>query len=164
MPTAFDFSLRQADGASLPLARYAGHVLLIVNTATACGFTPQLAGLQALHERYASQGLVVLGVPCNQFGAQAPQDAPGIAQFCEQRYATSFASLDKVNVNPPDADPLFAWLCAQAPGIANTRWIKWNFTKFLVGRDGQTVQRFAPITKPQRLVHAIEAALAHNAT
>lgn len=164
MPTtAFDFTLRQADGSPLPLLRHAGQVLLIVNTATACGFTPQLAGLQALHERYAQQGLVILGVPCNQFGAQAPQGAAAIAQFCEARYATGFASLDKVNVNPPQADPLFAWLKARAPGLLGGR-IQWNFTKFLVGRDGLTVQRFAPMTKPGRLVRAIEAALATSAT
>ena len=164
MPTAFDFSLRQANGASLPLARYAGHVLLIVNTATACGFTPQLAGLQTLHERYASQGLVILGVPCNQFGAQEPGSESEIGAFCQKNYAVTFPMFAKIDVNGEHAHPLYQHLKKVAPGALGSEAIKWNFTKFLVGRDGQTVQRFAPITKPQRLVHAIEAALAHNAT
>ncbi len=153
-----DFVLHDASGQPVPLSRYQGQVLLIVNTATACGFTPQLAGLEALQQQYGSQGLQVLGVPCNQFGAQAPGSNAEIAQFCEARFATRFPSLAKVEVNGPHTDALFAWLKAQAPGLLGGR-ILWNFTKFLVGRDGVSVQRFAPMTKPVRLEAAIEKAL-----
>lgn len=153
-----DFVLHDASAQPVPLSRYQNQVLLIVNTATACGFTPQLAGLEALQQQYGAQGLQVLGVPCNQFGAQAPGSNAEIAQFCEVRFATSFPSLAKVEVNGPHTDALFAWLKAQAPGGLGGR-ILWNFTKFLVGRDGRTVQRFAPMTKPARLQAAIERAL-----
>ena len=162
MPSAHtlsNFILHNADGQPLPLSRYQGQVLLVVNTATACGFTPQLAGLDGLQQRFGSQGLQVLGVPCNQFGAQAPGSNGEIAQFCELKYQTSFPSLAKVDVNGPHADALFTWLKAQAPGLLGGR-ILWNFTKFLVSRDGQTVQRFAPMTKPAKLQAAIEKALA----
>ena len=153
-----DFVLHDTSAQPVPLSRYQNHVLLIVNTATACGFTPQLAGLEALQQQYGAQGLQVLGVPCNQFGAQAQGSNAEIAQFCEARFATSFPSLAKVEVNGPHTDALFAWLKAQAPGLLGGR-ILWNFTKFLVGRDGCTVQRFAPMTKPARLQAAIERAL-----
>ena len=153
-----DFTLFDASAQPVPLSRYQNKVVLIVNTATACGFTPQLAGLEALQQQYGAQGLQVLGVPCNQFGAQAPGSNAEIAQFCEARFATSFPSLAKVEVNGPHTDALFAWLKAQAPGVLGGR-ILWNFTKFLVGRDGRTVQRFAPMTKPARLQAAIERAL-----
>lgn len=156
--TVKDFVLHDASAQPVPLSRYQNQVLLIVNTATACGFTPQLAGLEALQQQYGAQGLQVLGVPCNQFGAQAPGSNAEIAQFCEARFATSFPSLAKVEVNGPHTDTLFAWLKAQAPGVLGGR-ILWNFTKFLVGRDGRTVQRFAPMTKPARLQAAIERAL-----
>ncbi|MGE8317664.1 MAG: glutathione peroxidase [Comamonas sp.] len=160
MPTTvFDFTLHDAAGQPLALSGHQGQVLLIVNTATACGFTPQLAGLEELQQRYGAQGLQVLGVPCNQFGAQAPGSNGEIAQFCELRYQTSFPSLAKVEVNGDGADPLYAWLKERAPGLLGRR-IRWNFTKFLVGRDGTTVQRFAPMTKPDRLRAAIERALA----
>ena len=154
-----DFVLHDANAQPVPLSRYAGQVLLIVNTATACGFTPQLAGLEQLQQQYGPQGLQVLGLPCNQFGAQAPGSNAEIAQSCELRYQTAFPSLAKVDVNGPHTDALFAWLKTQAPGLLGGR-ILWNFTKFLVGRDGQTVQRFAPLTKPAKLQKAIEQALA----
>ena len=159
MPTIYDFDAQNIQGQSVPLRQYEGKVLLIVNTASACGFTPQLAGLEELQQRYGAQGLQVLGVPCNQFGAQAPGSNAEIAQFCELRYQTSFPSLAKVEVNGPHTDALFAWLKTQAPGLLGGR-ILWNFTKFLVGRDGQTVQRFAPLIKPAKLQKAIEQALA----
>ena len=154
-----DFVLHDASAQPVTLSRYQNQVLLIVNTATACGFTPQLAGLEELQQRYGAQGLQVLGVPCNQFGAQAPGSNGEIAQFCELQYQTSFPSLAKVDVNGPHADALFVWLKAQAPGLLGGR-VLWNFTKFLVSRDGQTVQRFAPMTKPAKLQAAIEKALA----
>ncbi|WP_312526000.1 glutathione peroxidase [Comamonas sp.] len=157
--TIQDFVLHDASAQPLPLSRYAGQVVLVVNTATACGFTPQLKGLEALQQQYGAQGLQVLGVPCNQFGAQASGSNAEIAQFCELNYQTSYPSLAKVEVNGPHTDPLFAWLKAQAPGILGGR-ILWNFTKFLVGRDGRTVQRFAPMTQPAKLEAAIEKALA----
>lgn len=159
-----DFTLHDAGGQPLPLARYRGQVVLLVNTATACGFTPQLAGLEALQQQYGAQGLQVLGVPCNQFGAQAPGSSAEIAQFCNAQFHTSFPSTAKVDVNGAQADALFVWLKDKAPGIAGTARIKWNFTKFLVGRDGTTVQRFAPFTKPQQLRSAVERALAAAAS
>ncbi|MEF9963166.1 MAG: glutathione peroxidase [Comamonas sp.] len=160
--TLQDFVLHDASAKPLPLSRYAGQVVLVVNTATACGFTPQLKGLEALQQQYGPQGLQVLGLPCNQFGAQASGSNAEIAQFCELHYQTSFPSLAKVEVNGPHTDPLFTWLKAQAPGLLGGR-ILWNFTKFLVARDGTTVQRFAPMTKPAKLQAAIEKALAGNA-
>ena len=157
--TITDFVLSDAKGQPHPLSRYQGQVLLIVNTATACGFTPQLAGLEALQQRYGGQGLQVLGVPCNQFGAQARGSDAEIAQFCELRFETHFPSLAKVDVNGANAAPLFVWLKARAPGWLGGR-IHWNFTKFLVGRDGQTVQRFAPMTRPVALRPSMERMLA----
>ena len=155
-----DFNAHSTDGHSVPLRQYAGQVLLIVNTASACGFTPQLAGLQALHQQYAAQGLVVLGFPCNQFGGQEPGDEHTIAQFCTLNHGVSFPLMSKIDVNGPKALPLYQWLAQTAPGLLGTRSIKWNFTKFLVGRDGQTVARFAPQDTPASLAKAIEAALA----
>ena len=155
-----DFNAHRTDGHSVPLRQYAGQVLLIVNTASACGFTPQLAGLQALHQQYAAQGLVVLGFPCNQFGAQEPGSNAEIAQFCQRNYGVDFPVLAKVEVNGAGAHPLFQWLKAQAPGLLGTQAIKWNFTKFLVGRDGRVIRRYAPQTAPHELAADIEAALA----
>ncbi|HRQ58993.1 MAG TPA: glutathione peroxidase [Azoarcus taiwanensis] len=159
MSTVFDFELRALDGKPLPLSAYAGSVLLIVNTASHCGFTPQYAGLQALHERFADRGLVVIGVPCNQFGGQEPGSETEIAEFCQSRYSVTFPMAEKVEVNGPNADPLFAYLTKAAPGLAGTTAIKWNFTKFLVGRDGRLIERFAPTTSPESLASAIEALL-----
>ncbi|WP_375244745.1 glutathione peroxidase [Sphingomonas parapaucimobilis] len=154
-----DFTVKAADGKALDMATFEGRALLIVNTASKCGFTPQYEGLEALHRRYEGQGLTVLGFPCNQFGAQEPGDAAEIANFCSLTYDVSFPVMAKVEVNGDDADPLFQWLKAQAPGVLGTKAIKWNFTKFLVDRDGQVVARYAPTTKPEDLVKDIEARL-----
>ncbi len=159
MSAVFDFELRTLQGEPMPLSAYAGSVLLIVNTASRCGFTPQYAGLQALHERFADRGLVVIGVPCNQFGGQEPGSEAEIAEFCENRYSVRFPMAEKVDVNGANAHPLFDFLTKAAPGLAGTTAIKWNFTKFLVGRDGKLIERFAPTTSPESLASAIEALL-----
>ena len=148
------------DGTAVPLALYRGQVLLIVNTASACGFTPQFAGLEALHQRYGAQGLKVLGFPCNQFGAQDPGSNDQIAQFCQVNYGVSFPMMAKIEVKGPGADPLYRWLTAEKPGLLGTQWIKWNFTKFLVGKDGRVIGRYGPNAKPEALARDIEAALA----
>ncbi|CAM3466125.1 glutathione peroxidase [Paracidovorax anthurii] len=163
MTRAHDFDALQMDGQTVPLRQYEGRVLLIVNTASACGFTPQFAGLEALHQRYAGQGLVVLGFPCNQFGRQDPGTHEEIAAFCQRNYGVSFPMMAKIDVNGADAAPLYRWLTAEAPGLLGTKAIKWNFTKFLVGRDGQVVRRYAPTDKPESLAQDIEAALAQPA-
>ena len=156
---AFDFSATTLEGRTLDLATHQGQVLLIVNTASACGFTPQLAGLEQLHQRYADKGLVVLGFPCNQFARQEPGSAQDIANFCERNFGVSFQMMAKIEVNGAGAHPLYQWLKQQAPGLLGTQAIKWNFTKILVGRDGQVLQRFAPQTPPAKLSAAIEQAL-----
>ncbi|MCX9156539.1 glutathione peroxidase [Niveibacterium sp. 24ML] len=153
------FESRTLDGKPLNLADYAGKVLLIVNTASNCGFTPQYAGLEALHRKFASRGLVVLGFPCNQFGGQEPGSEVEIGAFCEKNYGVSFPVSEKVDVNGDDAHPLFKYLTKEAPGLLGTTAIKWNFTKFLVGRDGEVVERFAPATKPEDMESAIEKLL-----
>ena len=159
MSDLYDLPVRTADGAETTLADYRGRVLLIVNVASKCGFTPQYEGLEALHRRYEGRGLTVLGFPCNQFGAQEPGDATEIANFCSLTYDVSFPVMAKIDVNGDDADPLFQWLKAQAPGLLGTKAIKWNFTKFLVDRDGKVVDRYAPTTKPKDLVKDIEGLL-----
>ncbi|MEX3556659.1 MAG: glutathione peroxidase [Burkholderia gladioli] len=133
--------------------------MLIVNTASECGFTPQYAGLQQLHERFGSRGLAVLGFPCNQFDGQEPGDAAQIGAFCEQRFGVSFPLFEKIDVKGEQAHPLFRWLTEEAPGLLGTKAIKWNFTKFLVGRDGKVVKRYAPQTKPEEIATDIEALL-----
>ena len=135
-------------------------VLLIVNTASQCGFTPQFAGLEALHQQFGERGLQVLGFPCNQFGGQDPGSNDEIAQFCSLNYGVTFPMMAKIDVNGAQASPLYQWLTAEAPGILGTKAIKWNFTKFLIGRDGQVIRRYAPQDKPQDLARDIEAALA----
>jgi glutathione peroxidase len=155
----FDFTLRSLEGPPLPLSQFQGKVMLVVNTASECGFTPQYAGLEALHREYGPRGLVVLGCPCNQFGSQEPGPAAEIGAFCEQRFGVSFPMSEKLEVKGPGADPLFRHLCATAPGLLGTRAIKWNFTKFLVARDGKTVERYAPATPPEDLRSRIEALL-----
>lgn len=154
-----DFTVKAADGSPIDMARYAGRVMLIVNTASKCGFTRQYEGLEALHRRFEGQGLTVLGFPCNQFGAQEPGDAAEIANFCSLTYDVSFPVMAKIDVNGDDADPLFQWLKSEAPGVLGTKAIKWNFTKFLVGRDGRVVGRYAPTTKPEDMVKDIEGLL-----
>lgn len=155
----YDFSATSIDGHSQSFAGYAGKVVLVVNTASACGFTPQFEGLQQLYERYADQGLVIVGFPCNQFGQQDKGSNTEIAGFCQRNYGVAFPMMAKVDVNGAQAHPLFAWLKSQAPGILGTEMIKWNFTKFLVGRDGQVLQRYAPKDAPSSLAADIEAAL-----
>jgi glutathione peroxidase len=146
MSDVYDFTPLDIDGREAPLSDYRGKVMLIVNTASKCGFTPQYEGLEALYRDLREDGLVVLGFPCNQFGAQEPGDAEEIANFCKLSYDVSFA---KVDVNGPDAAPLFQWLKKEAPGLLGSQAIKWNFTKFLVDRNGQVADRFAPTTKPE---------------
>ena len=158
--TAYDFDATSIDGQPTPLQQYAGKVLLVVNTASACGFTPQFAGLQQLHQRYADKGLVVLGFPCNQFGSQDPGSDTEIAQFCERNYGVDFPMMSKIEVNGAGADPLYKWLTKEAPGLLGTTGIKWNFTKFLVGRNGKVVKRYAPQDKPDSRARDIAAALA----
>ncbi|MEO5794749.1 MAG: glutathione peroxidase [Rhodoferax sp.] len=156
----YDFSATGITGESLPLAPFKGQALLIVNTASACGFTPQFAGLEELHQSYGAKGLVVLGFPCNQFGAQDKGSNDEIASFCQLNYGVSFPMMAKIEVNGAGADPLYQWLCAEAPGLLGTKAIKWNFTKFLVGKDGQVLKRYAPTDTPKSLAKDIEAALA----
>jgi glutathione peroxidase len=163
MPALHDFAPAAADGAPHPLAQYRGRVLLIVNTASRCGFTPQYEGLEALWRRHRDAGLVVLAFPCNQFGAQEPGDADEIARFCRLTYEVSFPVLAKVEVNGPGTAPLFAHLKQARPGLLGTQAIKWNFTKFLVGRDGRVIARYAPSAKPAGLEADIRKALAEGA-
>jgi glutathione peroxidase len=160
MTTAYDFEAQTIDGRQVPLAQFKGHPLLIVNTASACGFTPQFAGLEQLHETYGGRGLVVLGFPCNQFGAQDPGSDSEIAQFCQLNYGVSFPMMSKIDVNGDTAHPLYRWLTAEAPGLLGTKAIKWNFTKFLIDRNGEVIKRYAPQDKPESLAKDIEAALA----
>lgn len=147
------------DGAPVPLDQWRGQVLLIVNTASKCGFTPQYEGLEALHRRYAGRGFAVLGFPCNQFGAQEPGDAAEIANFCSLTYDVTFPVFAKIDVNGAQAAPLFEQLKADAPGVLGTKAVKWNFTKFLIDRDGKVVRRYAPTTKPEEIAADIEALL-----
>jgi glutathione peroxidase len=160
MTTIYDFEAKQMDGQTVPLSKFAGQVMLIVNTASACGYTPQFGGLEALHEDYGKKGLVVLGFPCNQFGGQDPGSNAEIAQFCQLNYGVSFPMMAKIDVKGPNADPLYQWLTKEAPGLLGTTSIKWNFTKFLVGKDGQVIKRFAPADAPAKLQKDIEQALA----
>ena len=160
MSTVYDFEALQIKGQSVRLDQFKGRALLIVNTASACGFTPQFAGLEALHQQYGPQGLVVLGFPCNQFGAQDKGSNDEIAAFCQLNYGVSFPMMAKVDVNGAGAHPLYQWLCKKAPGLLGTQGIKWNFTKFLVGKDGAVRKRYAPTDTPKSLGKDIEAALA----
>jgi glutathione peroxidase len=160
MNSLHDFNARQIDGQDLSLNSLQGRVVLVVNTASACGFTPQLAGLQKLHEQYAERGLTVIGFPCNQFGGQDPKPEGEIMSFCQKNYGVSFPMMAKVEVNGAGANPLFQWLTRSAPGILGTQAIKWNFTKFLVGKDGQAIKRYGSMDKPESLKADIEAALA----
>jgi glutathione peroxidase len=156
----YDFSSTSIAGRRADFAARRGSVFLIVNTASACGFTPQFKGLEALWEDYRERGLVVVGFPCNQFGAQDPGNNGEIAAFCERNYGVSFPMMSKVDVNGDRADPLFQWLKKAAPGMLGSEAIKWNFTKFLVGRDGSVIKRYAPNEEPENMRKDIEAALA----
>jgi glutathione peroxidase len=159
MPTLSDFKATRLDGTPEDLATYDGKVVLVVNTASQCGFTPQLEGLEKLYEDYADQGLVVLGFPCNQFGGQEPGSAEEIGAFCQKNYGVTFPMFEKVDVNGDDAHPLFQWLREEQGGLMGSK-IKWNFTKFLINRDGQVVDRFGPTTKPEKIAKDVEAQLA----
>jgi glutathione peroxidase len=159
MTSLYAHRLTTLDGRDTSLAEWQGQVLLIVNTASRCGFTPQYEGLEALQQRFGAKGFAVLGFPCNQFGAQEPGDAAEIASFCTTHYDVSFPMFAKTEVNGPDAHPLFKALKAAAPGLLGSEAIKWNFTKFLVGRDGKVVERFAPTSTPVSLASHIEALL-----
>lgn len=156
---AYDFSASTLDGKPAPLSDYRGRVLLIVNTASKCGFTPQYAGLEALNKTYHERGLTILGFPCNQFGAQEPGDADEIANFCSLTYDVSFPMMAKVEVNGAGVHPLYAWLKKEKKGLLGSEAVKWNFTKFLIDRQGEVVARFAPTVEPKALEGAIEALL-----
>ena len=158
MTSLSQFSAITITGEDKPLSDYDGQVVLVVNTASECGFTPQYAGLEELQGKFAGRGFTVLGFPCNQFGGQEPGDAQQIGAFCEKSYGVTFPMFDKVEVNGSGAHPLFAWLRTQKSGLLGDR-IKWNFTKFLLGRDGQVIERYAPTTKPEALEADIERAL-----
>ena len=156
----YDFEANRIDGQNVKLSAFRGKVLLIVNTASQCGFTPQFAGLEELHEKYASQGLVVLGFPSNQFGSQDPGSNEEIGAFCTTNYGVSFPMMEKIDVNGSNAAPLYQWLTKEKPGLLGSTAIKWNFTKFLVGRDGRVLKRYAPLDTPASIARDIEAALA----
>ena len=159
MTSIQDFEAVDITGKTVRLADQTGKLLLIVNTASQCGFTPQFAGLEKLWETYQDRGLVVMGFPSNEFGRQDPGSNDEIASFCQLNYGVSFPMMAKVDVNGGDAHPLFQWLKTEAPGLLGSKAIKWNFTKFLVGRDGQVIKRYAPQDKPESLAADIEAAL-----
>ena len=158
--TIYDFAAKTISGENISLSDFKGQVMLIVNTASKCGFTPQFGGLEELHKTYAGKGLVVLGFPCNQFGAQDPGADGEIAEFCQVNYGVSFLMMGRVDVNGSAAHSLYKWLSAEAPGLLGSKSIKWNFTKFLVGKDGQVIKRYAPTDKPVALAKDVEAALA----
>jgi glutathione peroxidase len=160
MTSVHDFKARRIDGTPVSLADFRGKVLLIVNTASKCGFTPQFEGLEALYKQYEAQGLAVLGFPSNQFGHQDPGSNAEIGAFCTANYGVSFPMMEKIDVNGAEAAPLYKWLVQEAPGLLGSKAIKWNFTKFLVGRDGQVIRRYAPLDKPQAIAADIERALA----
>ncbi len=158
-PTINEFILPSLSGGTLRLADYTGHVMLLVNTASECGFTPQYAGLETLWQTYRERGFVVLGFPCNQFGHQEPSDEVEIGQFCSKNYGVTFPMSSKIEVNGAQAHSLYKYLTHNAPGLLGTEAIKWNFTKFLVDRNGQVVARYAPTTKPAELTAEIERLL-----
>ena len=159
MTSLSDFTANTLTGQEQDLAAYAGKVVLVVNTATACGLTPQFTGLETVYEKYVDQGLVILGFPCNQFAGQEPRDSDGIGEFCQKNYGVSFPMFEKIDVNGDEAHPLYKWLKSEKGGVLGDA-IKWNFTKFLVGKDGQVIKRFSPTTEPEKLIPEIEKALA----
>ena len=160
MSDLYEFSARTLAGTDLKLSKYKGKVVLVINTASQCGLTPQYAGLEELNATYQAKGLQVIGFPCNQFGGQEPGAADEIGAFCQKNYGVSFQMMDKIEVNGAAAHPLYKWLVKAAPGLLGSEAIKWNFTKFLVGPDGAVIKRFAPQTEPKDLVADIEKALA----
>jgi glutathione peroxidase len=160
MTSVYSFSAQSLQGDTLALSRYAGHVLLVVNVASACGFTPQYQGLQALYNDYADRGFTILGFPCDQFGHQEPGNAEEIASFCATKYGIRFPMFEKIEVNGPTAHPLYKWLKSQKAGVMGSRSIKWNFTKFLVDSKGHVLRRYGSMAKPDALRRDIERALA----
>ncbi|OXE35518.1 MAG: glutathione peroxidase [Phenylobacterium zucineum] len=158
MTTVYDFSVRAGDGSETSLRAYEGQVLLIVNTASKCGFTPQYQGLESLYRAHHAEGFSILGFPCNQFGAQEPGDAQDIAKFCSLTYDVTFPVMAKIEVNGPRADPLFTYLTTQKGGLLG-KAIKWNFTKFLIGRTGKVLRRYAPTVTPAALAADVRRAL-----
>ena len=159
-PTIYDFEALSIEGKPAHLSTQRGKVILVVNTASACGFTPQFGGLEQLWQDYRERGLVIVGFPSNEFGNQDPGDNAEIATFCQRNYGVSFPMMAKVQVNGPQAHPLWKWLTKEAPGVLGTQAVKWNFTKFLVGKDGHVIRRYAPNDTPESLRQDIEAALA----
>jgi glutathione peroxidase len=162
MPTLSDFTATALDGHEQDLAAYQGKVVLVVNTASQCGLTPQFSGLENLYEKYVDQGLVILGFPCNQFAGQEPGTADEIGEFCQRNYGVSFPMFDKIDVNGSDAHPLYKWLKSEKGGKLGDA-IKWNFTKFLIGKDGQVIKRYSPTTESEKIAGDIEDALAATA-
>lgn len=163
MNTLYDFTATDIQGNTQSLAAFRGQVLLVVNVASKCGFTPQYAGLEALYRDHHAAGLTVLGFPCDQFGHQEPGDEAAIQAFCSTEYGVTFPMFAKIDVNGPNAHPLYQWLKGEKPGVLGTEGIKWNFTKFLVGRDGRVIKRYAPTDKPVSLVNDILQACASDA-
>lgn len=164
MASIYDFTADDINGVARSLELWRGQVLLIVNVASKCGFTPQYEGLEALHAAHSGRGFAVLGFPCNQFGHQEPGDAAQIEAFCTSQYGISFPLFEKIDVNGPQSHPLYAWLKTEKSGVLGSQSIKWNFTKFLLGRDGQVQERYGSTTKPEALRRDIERALQSNAT
>lgn len=159
MKSIYDFEAKSIQGDVIALSSYSGKAILVVNTASQCGFTPQFKGLESLHKTLGPKGLVVLGFPCNQFGSQDPGSNADIDTFCQTNYGVSFQMMEKIDVNGKNAHPLYAWLKEEAPGILGSEAIKWNFTKFLVGRNGQVIKRYAPQDNPESIASDIETAL-----
>ncbi|MFA7337742.1 MAG: glutathione peroxidase [Candidatus Obscuribacterales bacterium] len=159
MSTVYEYSAKALDGSEIKLEQYKGNVMLIVNTASKCGFTSQFAGLEKLHEEYSKRGLSLLGFPCNQFGAQEPGDSTEIGAFCQKNYGVDFQMFDKIEVNGEHAHPLYKYLTDKVPGLLGLKDIKWNFTKFLVDRDGNIVKRYAPNVEPADMSADIEKLL-----
>jgi glutathione peroxidase len=162
MTSVYDFEALQINGKPVALSQFKDKVMLIVNTASACGFTPQFGGLEELHKTYGGKGLVVLGFPCNQFASQDKGSNDEIAEFCQINYGVSFPMMAKIDVNGSNAHPLYQWMSKEAPGLLGSKAIKWNFTKFLVGKDGTVLKRYAPTDTPASLAHDIEKALAES--
>ena len=159
MASVYDFSAKTLDGKTVSLSDFKGSAMLIVNTASKCGFTPQYAGLESLYEKLREKGLTILGFPCNQFGQQEPGNEQEIGAFCQTNYGVSFPMFAKIDVNGPNAHPLYEFLKDEQPGVLGTKNIKWNFTKFLVDRNGKVVDRFAPMTKPEEIEKSIATVL-----
>ena len=159
MKSIHNFDAKTIDGTEILFSKYTNQVMLVVNTASQCGFTPQFKGLEDLHKTLGPKGLVVLGFPCNQFGSQDPGSNADIESFCQSNYGVSFQMMEKIDVNGNNTHPLYVWLKEQAPGILGSEGIKWNFTKFLVGRNGQVIKRYAPQDNPESIAKDIEVAL-----